>query len=81
MCDATLKRAMALGCKQRFEEKTDFFLLTDLPSAILHGVQLEMQMGSQSTRDGGASRSISGKPGRATDTYSLRLRQGLARVQ
>eukprot|EP00966_Prymnesium_polylepis_P134968 3119268-Prymnesium_polylepis.1 len=28
---------MALGCKQRLEEKTDFFLLTDLPWAILQG--------------------------------------------
>eukprot|EP00966_Prymnesium_polylepis_P149637 3456996-Prymnesium_polylepis.2 len=29
---------MALGCKQRLKKKTDFFLLTDLPWAILHGV-------------------------------------------
>eukprot|EP00966_Prymnesium_polylepis_P064854 1504479-Prymnesium_polylepis.1 len=28
---------MALGCKQRLKDKTDFFLLTDLPWAILQG--------------------------------------------
>eukprot|EP00966_Prymnesium_polylepis_P273131 6309661-Prymnesium_polylepis.1 len=31
------QNAMALGCKQRLKKRRTFFLLTDLPWAILHG--------------------------------------------
>eukprot|EP00966_Prymnesium_polylepis_P107362 2485725-Prymnesium_polylepis.1 len=34
---------MALGCKRRLKKRRDFFLLTDLPWAVLHGVSQKTQ--------------------------------------